>query len=146
MSLYIKNKYYLQNSNHFAEEEFFQIPRAELLYDNQKKIGLGGIETMVRNESIRISDRFSLLVDDNRMAAAGICKGDYAVIQKDTPIEEGDIIAIKLGNKTLVRRYFLADKRIRLECTTPNRQTMILDKNTPGFSILGTVVQVIREI
>lgn len=101
---------------------------------------------MVVNDVWETSDRFSMKVEDNRMADAGIHKGDYVIIKKVGRYREGDIVVVKLGNKLIIRQYFIAARRIRLECRNPDRQTMILDSDTPGFSILGSVVQVIKEI
>jgi SOS-response transcriptional repressor LexA len=129
------------------KEEFFRLPRVEFLLNEADKGSLKGIERMVVNERLEISDRFSMEVPDNRMEKAGICKGDHVVIQKRKSYRSGDVLALKLGDKAFIRRYFPgANHRIRLECGSPQQQTMILDSGTPGFSILGCVVQVIREI
>lgn len=129
-----------------AREEFFRLPRVEFLLQETNPAEAGEIGKMVMNERLEIADRFSMEVPDSRMADAGICKGDYVVIQRRRNYRPGDLLAVKLGEKVFIRRYFPTANRIRLECATPDRQTMILDMDTPGFAILGCVVQVIREI
>ncbi|GEM_PF-1855901 len=138
---------YLQASN----EEFFRLPRIEFLlqHSDQKKLGTRNNEEigkMVVNHKLELSDRFSLLVEDNRMAGDGIRKGDYVVIQHKPDYRDGEIVAVQLGRKIMVRRLFRNASRIRLECPPPAPQTIILDQETPGFSILGSVIQVIKEI
>ncbi len=128
-----------------SREEFFNLPRIEFIIDSIDKSEFGNIDKMVTNERLEISDRFSMAIPDNRMADAGIHKGDYAIVQRKNRYFEGDIIVAKLGERVFIRRYFRSKNRIRLECNTPDRQSMILDQYTPGFIILGTVIQVIRE-
>lgn len=129
-----------------AREEFFRLPRVEFLLQEASPAEGGEIGKLVMNERLEMADRFSMEVPDSRMADAGICKGDYVVIQRRKNYRPGDLLAVKLGEKAFIRRYFPTANRIRLECATPDRQTMILDMDTPGFVILGCVVQVIREI
>ncbi|RMF57142.1 MAG: hypothetical protein D6748_11870 [Calditrichaeota bacterium] len=101
---------------------------------------------MIINPRQLCTDRFSLQVEDNRMRDDGICKGDYVVIQKQNHYHDGEIVAAQIGNRILIRRYFEKSSSVRLECPPPSKQTLIIDKSTPGFTILGSVVQVIREI
>ncbi len=134
-----------------TNEEFFRIPRIEFLLEHpdRKKLGTqnnGEIGKMVVNHKLELSDRFSLLVEDNRMAGDGIQKGDYVVIQHRSHYQDGEIVAVQLGRKIMLRRLFRNASRIRLECPPPAPQTIILDRDTPGFSVLGSVIQVIKEI
>ena len=127
-------------------EAFLRLPRVEFLLEQLDRRLKGGVGKMVTNPQMELTDRFSMAVPDNRMADVGICKGDYVVIQRRKKYLEGDVLAVRLGERVFIRRYFRSANRIRLECGTPDRQTMILDTDTPGFSILGNVVQVIREL
>ena len=125
-------------------EAFYSLPRGEFLLAGATE-QVDDLSKLVINRSVQADDRFTLEIPDNRMADAGIDKGDYAVVKQQGGYHDGDIIAARLGERVFVRRFFTAAQRIRLECTTPNRQSMILDLDTPGFSILGCVVQVIKE-
>lgn len=132
-------------------EEFFRLPRIEFLVNQphtRKEISSrdGEIGKMIINQKMEFTDRFSLLVEDNRMAADGITKGDYVIIQKRQNYGDSEIVAVQIGKRILIRRLYQKSSRIRLECPPPTHQTIILDKETPGFSILGSVIQVIREI
>jgi len=129
-----------------SREEFFRLPRVEFLIEKAKKNPPGELENMVLNHRLEIPDRFSMEVPDNRMAESGIRKGDFVVIQKQNNYKAGDILAVALGEQAFIRRYFPTINRIRLEGGSPEQQTMILDMDTPGFSILGCVIQVIREL
>ncbi len=100
---------------------------------------------MVINERVDRTDRATWRVEDNRMADAGICKGDYVVVQPRRHYQDGEVLVVRLGERVFVRRFFRCGRRIRLECNPPDRQTMILDETTPGFAIVGRVVQVVRS-
>ena len=128
------------------QEEFFTIPRAEYLLQGQDDIRPLDLKSIIINERKSYADRFSLVVPDNRMANSGICKGDTVIVHNTGQYHDNDVVAVKIGEKVLIRRYYSTDNRIRLEHNTPSRQTMILDRKTPGFAILGHVIQVIREL
>ncbi len=133
------------DSSKQKREEFFRLPRAESLLARRSEDAAGDIEKIVVNNRLELSDRFTINVEDNRMAEAGIHKGDFVVVQQKKNYPDGDIVVVKLGERMFIRRYFHSINRVRLECNTPDRQSMILDENTPGFSILGSVIQVIRS-
>ena len=115
-------------------EEFLQLPRVEFL--------LNQMENPAR-ESI---ERFSLEVPDDSMADAGLCRGDLAIIDAKQKPENDDVVAVTLGDRMLIRRYASSHNRIRLESTSDPDRILIVDPATPGFTLLGKVIQVIREI
>ncbi len=129
-----------------TSEEFLRLPRLEYLLENAETHLKKGVENMVMNLSFDSVNRFSMAVPDNRMSDAGLRKGDHVIVEKRRSYLEGDVLVVQLGERIFIRRYFRSANRIRLECNTPDRQSMILDKNTPGFAILGNVIQVIREL
>ena len=128
-----------------SREEFFSLPRAEYLLDDAEHIGQD-FGKMVINNRFDTADKMSLRVEDNRMSGIGIRKGDNVVIEKRRHYVDTDVLAVQVGSRVFIRRFFRKGQRVRLECTSPQRQTMILDMATPGFAILGAVSQVIREI
>lgn len=129
-----------------ASEEFFKLPRAEFIVENIKDLAAGEIGKLVVNKRIELADRFCIEVTDNRMSAAGMRQGDHVIVERTPGYHDGDIVVVQLGERVFIRRYYRASRRIRLESQTPERQSMIIDAKTPGFRILGCVVQVIREI
>jgi len=127
-------------------EEFFRLPRAEFLIEEVRRNASLSLGDLSQNERLKDDSRTTLLVERVDMQGAGIQPGDYVVIKHQREYQEGDILAVRLGGETLIRRYFRAANRIRLECDPPSRQTIIVETDTPGFAILGRVVQVIREV
>ena len=129
-----------------AREEFLRLPRAEFLIEDLNKRGADEIGKMVVNSTMDVYDRYSMQVDNERMAGCGIKTGDFVVIQPKNRYHDNDVVAVKVGDQVFLRRYFQNGNRIRLEGSNSRKQTMILDVDTPGFSVLGSVVQVIREL
>ena len=123
-------------------EEFFRLPRMEDLLAEHR----GDLGARVVNNRIQSTERFSMAVGDNHMSRVGLSKGDNVVVQRQAQYDDGDIVAVRLGEKTTIRRYFRVLQRIRLETADPDAGTTIVDFTTPGFAILGKVVQVIRVL
>jgi len=129
-----------------SEEEFFQLPRGEFLIEEVQSGRQRQIGDLVANTSRHMTNRFTLQVGDNCMKGADLREGDYVVINKKNYYEEGSILAVQLGNKQLIRRYFRTGGRIHLQCDPLSKQIIIVEEHTPDFRILGQVIQVIREI
>lgn len=136
-----------QAQPHASGEDFFRLPRAEFLVENIRRDASLNLGDLTRNSSITDSRHFPLQIENNDLQGAGIRAGDYLLIETGNPVyTEGDILAVQLGEHILFRRYFRAANRIRLECDPPSGQTIIVEADTPGFTILGRVVQIIREV
>jgi SOS-response transcriptional repressor LexA len=129
-----------------ASEEFFKLPRAEYLIENLRDGRIRQIGDLVTNSSRQLANRFTLEATDDDMKGADIRKGDYMVIEKKTSYMEGSIVAVQLGNRQIIRRYFRTSGRIHLQCDPPSKQIIVVEEHTPDFRILGQVIQIIREI
>lgn len=127
-------------------EEFFQLPRAEYLAEEMRESGARHIGDVVTNTPLHINNRLTVPVTDNSMENADIRENDYVVVESQVGYPEGCILAVRLGNRQLVRRYRRVNGRIHLQCDPPSKQVIIVEEHTPDFRILGQVRQVIREI
>lgn len=125
-------------------EEFLQLPRVEFLL-NQMENPAKDLAVHITNKLESI-ERFSLKVPDDSMTGAGLCRGDLAIVDSKQEPENDDVVAVTLGERVLIRRYASSHDRIRLESTAEPDRILIIDPATPGFTILGKVIQVIREI
>jgi SOS-response transcriptional repressor LexA len=129
-----------------ADHEYFQLPRGEFLVDEMEEKNIRHIGDLITNPSHRLAGRSIIRIEDDSMEGADIRPGDHVAIEKQTYYPEGCILAVQLGRRQLVRRYFRTGGRIHLECEPPSNQVIIVEDHTPDFQILGQVVQVIREI
>ena len=135
------------------KEEFFRIPKAEFIIEQQKSLRPPGgkllpkeLGSLVENESINIPDRMSIHVNDSGMEKSGIHKDNYVIVEKSENYYEGEILAVKFDERILIRRLYNTKGRLRLECDSSNKPTIIVENKIPGFSILGRVIQVIKEL
>jgi len=129
-----------------AGEEFVRLPRGEDLLSVSREMEVDHLEGFITNTTVRLPERRTLQVTDNSMSGADIRAGDFVIVQNRKDYSNGTIVAVQLGEQQLVRRYFYRSGRIHLECDPPQKQLLILEKNTPDFQILGQVIQIIREI
>jgi hypothetical protein len=126
-------------------EEFIILPDGDSLTSPENS-GSSFSSKHIVNHRLYLNDRSALRVEDKRMTQAGICKGDYVIVRPKTVYYDGEIVAVKLSDRILIRQYSRVGDRIRLDCAESNNQVMILDKNTPNVSLLGVVEQVIKEL
>ena len=91
---------------------------------------------------VQRSSAFGLRVSDMSMTGAGLDPGDYVIVMKDAAAEPGDIVAVSIGGRTVIRRYFCLAGLIRLEPSNEAYRPIILQDDTPGFFIAGRVVRV----
>lgn len=133
--------------NSTKEEEFVKLPTANHLF-SKKNISDAErhIDPFIINRNFHQKKKFPVKVTDNGMIGVGIEEGDHVIIEEKENYYEGEILAFQLGQKTLVRRLLRSEGRIRLDCAPVTNHTIIVEFETPGFKILGKVLQIIKEI
>lgn len=92
------------------------------------------------------ADAFILRVSGDSMAAMGIVDGDMVVVEPvDAPdLENGEIVAARLGGEATVKRYFARDGKVVLEPANPNYAPMLVHEYD-DFTVLGRVCGLIRR-
>jgi SOS-response transcriptional repressor LexA len=131
----------------YENEEFLRVPKAEFIIERHKGNSVPlQIGSLVKNDSMSITNRISLEVKESGMEKSGIREGDHVVVEKNEQYYEGEILAIQLDERILLRRLYNTKGRLRLESDSRNLPIIIVENRTPGFSILGRVVQVIKEL
>lgn len=135
------------NRNESNSEEFFRVPKAEFIIERHKGEPLPKeIGSLVENDKINIPNRMSIQISNDDMEKSGIHNGDFVVIEKSEDYYENEILAVQFDERILIRRLYNTKDRLRLECDSPNKPTIIVENKTPGFTILGRVIQVIKEL
>ena len=127
------------------QHQFIEVPRGEFWVKAVQGSQGRTLGDFIQNRSAQLPERLTLPVADDSMAGVGIQAGDFVVIERGR-YTEGDILAVQLGDTVVIRRYFRAALRIRLESAPPGRETIIIEADAPGVVILGRVVQVVKEI
>jgi repressor LexA len=92
------------------------------------------------------ADSFVLQVHGESMSAMGLLDGDMVVVEPvDTAdLENGEIVAARLGGEATVKRYFARDGKVVLEPANPNYAPMLVHEYD-DFTVLGRVTGMFRS-
>ena len=88
-------------------------------------------------------DVFWLKIQGESMIGRGIFDGDFVMIQPSTEVEEGMIIAARLGEEATVKTYTHRDGHVVLLPANPDEHEIIV-KEGDDFAIIGKVCGVFR--
>lgn len=91
---------------------------------------------------VREENSFILTVKGESMIGAGIFDKDYILVRKQNYADDGDIIVALIEDEATVKRFFLENKKIRLQPENPTMSPIILDEVT----ILGKVTGLFRRV
>ncbi|HNS33478.1 MAG TPA: transcriptional repressor LexA [bacterium] len=84
---------------------------------------------------------FALKVKGDSMAEAGICEGDYVIVQPQNTCEQGEIVIAMLGEEATVKRFRRRGKTLLLEPANPAYKPIVIDNSV---KIIGKVIGLIR--
>lgn len=88
-------------------------------------------------------DCFLLRVQGDSMTGAHILPGDLVIIQPQATAENGDIVAVRLGEEATVKRFARHGNRIELQAQNPNYAPIRLRKSD-NAAVIGKVVGLLR--
>jgi repressor LexA len=91
-------------------------------------------------------DAFFLRVQGDSMVGMGILDGDLVLIEpaKEDEVENGEIIAARLGGEATVKRYFARNSDVVLEPANPDYAPMLVHEYE-DFTVLGRVTGLFRR-
>jgi len=89
---------------------------------------------------------FALRVQGDSMKDAGIFDGDFVLVRRQQTAQKGEIVVAQIEDEATVKRFYPERKRIRLEPENSDFGPIIVEKGTPGFSIAGKVVGLLRKM
>jgi len=89
---------------------------------------------------------FSLKVAGDSMIDAGIYDGDFVLVKRQPTANVGEVVVAQIGDEATVKRFYPEKKRIRLEAANPNYGPIVVEPDTPGFSIAGKVIGLLRKM
>ena len=101
---------------------------------------------LIDREFVPGEEVFSLKVQGDSMIDAGIFDGDYVLVRKQPDADPGDMVVAQIGDEATVKKFFPEKRRIRLEPANTNYGPIIVEKSTPGFSIAGKVIGLLRRM
>ncbi|GEM_PF-1769010 len=128
--------------------EFYNIPLIGQVHV-ENEWGSGGdysLGELIRNYKKNDTRYLTLRAADDGLSAVGILQGDFLTVEMNRKPRNGDIAAVRLGERVFIRKTYFERGLIRLETTDPSTAPLIVDAKTPGFELLGKVHTVIREL
>ena len=88
-------------------------------------------------------DVFWFKIEGESMVGRGIFDGDFVMIQPGTEVEEGMIIAARLGEDATIKTYTLRDGHVVLVPANPEEHEIVVNDGD-DFAIIGKVCGVFR--
>ncbi len=89
---------------------------------------------------------FALQVEGDSMTGVGILPGDYVIVDGKGRVRNGTIAAVEIGDEATVKRVYISKGRVRLKAENPDYDDIVVDKNSPDFTIYGRVIGVMRRL
>jgi repressor LexA len=91
---------------------------------------------------------FLLRVTGESMIGAHILDGDYALIRPQKNAENGEIVAVRIGDTATLKRFYRTGKTVRLQPENPAMEPILLqgDGENEDAVIVGKVLTIIRSI
>lgn len=88
---------------------------------------------------------FFLKVTGNSMVGAHIVDGDYALIRWQSTAENGDIVAVRIGEEATLKRFYKEGRTVRLQPENPEMDPIFI-REEEDLAIVGKVLAVVRSI
>ncbi len=89
-------------------------------------------------------DSFALRVRGDSMKDAGILAGDLVIVRPQPDADNGDIVAVLIGDEATVKRLKKRENRVELHPENPDFQPIIL--KSEGARLLGKIIEVRRHL
>ncbi len=103
--------------------------------------------TIIELPGLQYQDgRFALKVKGYSMKNAGIFDNDYAIIQRNCRVLNGDIAAVLIEDEVTLKRIFFEKEQIILKPENPDFQNIILKSKEFQVALVGKFIALIREL
>ena len=103
-------------------------------------------ELEVDRSLARGENLFLLKVTGESMIGAHILDGDYALIRPQSRAENGEIVAVRIGDSATLKRFYREGKVVRLQPENPDMEPIFLKGDGEEVAIVGKVLAVIRPL
>jgi repressor LexA len=91
-------------------------------------------------------DCFYLRIMGASMIGLGLLDGDYVMIQPNVPLQDGEIVAARVGSEATVKTLAHREGRISLQAANPDEPVREYDPRTDDIALLGRVCAVFRSV
>ena len=147
---FIKRNPKLSRGIEITVEHKFFIPRpviGEVAAGNPLTIYPDAIDTVDLPSIARMpKDSFLLKVKGDSLKDAYIFSGDIVIVNPNREPLNGQIVIAILDDAAVIKRFFKKDTRIELRSENPEYKSIIIQKDSPRFRIVGVAVGVYRTM
>jgi len=98
-------------------------------------------KSMVKGEGC-----FFLAVEGDSMVNKGILDGDIALIRPQSMAENGEVVAVMVGDDATLKQFFRERGCIRLQPANPNYDPIIIRPGQGEVSIVGKMIGLFRSL
>lgn len=89
--------------------------------------------------------RYALTVRGDSMKDAGILDGDYAIIQTDVPVHNGQIAAVVIDEEATLKRIYYENERVRLQPENEFYSPRYIERGTFNARLIGRYIALVRR-
>jgi SOS-response transcriptional repressor LexA len=86
---------------------------------------------------------YTLAMPDDGLDELGIVSGDALLVVPQHTYKNGDIVALRIGRRVYVRRYYATVDYFFLEAANGRYTRLSVARNSPGIQVLGCVTRVL---
>ena len=86
---------------------------------------------------------YRLTMPDDGLESLGIYRGDELLVVPQQHYQPGDIVAVRVGGRIYVRRFFSDEHFMFLETANASHLRVSIERGTPGIQVLGCVTRVL---
>ncbi len=147
---YIKRNPKISRGIELLTEDKFFIPRpvlGEVAAGNPLTIYPDAIDTIELPTIARMPrDSFLLKVKGDSLKDAYIFTGDVVIVNPNLQPKNGHFVVAVLDDAAVVKRFYKRKNKIELRSENPEYDPITIDKNYPGFRLVGVVIGVYRSM
>jgi len=133
----------LEKNFYTFEDEITKVPVIKKFIPEKTLFEEENIEEYfpVPNKYLKNNETFIFKIKNDSMIGAGIFKGDFVIVNKQSFAENNDIIIALTSNIAVCKRFFIENGHVKLQSENNTVKPMILNDVT----ILGKVIGLFRS-
>ncbi len=136
------------SANAYGVKESVPVPTVDGKTQITGKYGIDKVTKFTSFDCGRNVKKICFCIDvfDNNMSGAGIFEGDIVFVSNDRPVKNGDIAAVVIDEKILLKRYYECGNDFILADEGINTKPVSYKSNKSEVIILGYASSLSRDI
>jgi repressor LexA len=129
-------------------KETVSVPIVGKVRAGEPILAVENIEGYVQFDRSLLSSKnvFLLRVQGDSMIEAHIQDGDFALVQPQSSVKNGEIVVALIEDEATIKKIFHHRDLVRLEPANPSMEPIVIQKGEKNVSIVGKVVGIFRKL